>query len=170
MDLRAPLTASLLMGKALRYVGAGSGEGAMAWGRWMTAGAAAAMLVALPACGKRFPFGENLLPETYGPPFGAALKDNLPEHPHNPAGEERHAAADPEEHRRYASHAACNAAMVRFLGNHSPRHGPVAISSVETLGHYEDHGVVHEYRCSDYVLSYRSWHAEGHGEASAPGH
>lgn len=174
----------------------------MLWGRMLMLGAAVAALVMLPGCGKRFPFGERLLPESYGPPFGSALKDNLPEHPHNPASEERHAAADAEENRIYASHAACNAAMRAVFARHAADHdgaghgsgahggtgavsggdhgsanpadhapdhgenphGPVQISSVESVGHYTAGDVIHEYRCSDYTLSHRSWHAAGaHG-------
>lgn len=172
----------------------------MTAGRLMVSAAAAAALVLLPGCGKRFPFGERLLPETYGPPFGSALKANIPEHPHNPASEERHAASDVEENRTYPSHAACNAAMraafsrhaagghgaahgashnVAGAGDHHASghsqaghaaapaahgenpHGPVAISSIESVGHYMAGDTVHEYRCTNYTLSYRAWYPEG---------
>lgn len=168
----------------------------MAIGRVMMCGAAAAALAVLPGCGKRFPFGERLLPESYGPPFGAALKANLPEHPHNPAGEERHAAADAQENRTYGSHAACNAAMRARFARHAAAphpsgphaaggpagaarssdhghagadnpHGPVQISSIESVGHYRAAGVTHEYRCTNYVLSYRAWRQEGARHAPA---
>lgn len=135
----------------------------MAIGRVVICGAAAAALVVLPACGKRFPFGERLLPESYGPPFGSALKDVIPEHPHNPADAERHAASDAQENRRYASHAACNAAMRARL--FPDPHGPVRISSIESVGHHTAGDIVHEYRCTDQVLSYRAWHREEPGHA-----
>lgn len=171
----------------------------MGMGRVVIWAAAAAALVVLPACGKRFPFGERLLPESYGPPFGSALKDVIPAHPHNPADAERHAASDAEENRRYASHAACNAAMrARFAGHAAAPdasghgtpaaaapvhhggeaaearhgsgpapdpHGPVQISSIESVGHYTAGDIVHEYRCTDHVLSYRAWHREEPGHA-----
>lgn len=132
--------------------------------RVVTIGAAVAALAVLPACGKRFPFGERLLPESYGPPFGSALKDVIPDHPHNPAAEERHAASDAQENRRYASHAACNAAMRARLAAGAP-HGPVPISSIESVGHSTAGDIVHEYRCTGSVLSYRAWHRQeaGHG-------
>lgn len=125
-------------------------------------------LLALAGCGHRFGFGERLIPESYGPPFGSALKANQPEHPHNPAAEERHAAADPEKNETFRSHAACNATLGRRIAAHGA--GPeriVRISSIETLGHYEADGAVHEYRCTDFVLRYRAWctGGSGHGEA-----
>ena len=125
---------------------------------WITAAAAAAMLS---GCGHNFPFGEKLLPETYGPPFGSALKDNLPHHPHNPAADERHAAADSAESRRYRSHAACHAALEAAVTQH---HGAVVrISSIESMGHYRAGDEIHEHRCHDYVLSHRSWCVPGDG-------
>lgn len=123
----------------------------------------------LSGCGKIFPPGERLLPVTYGPPFGSALKDNRPHHPHNPAADERHAQADAAEARHYRSHQACHAALLASVSSHA--HGKVErISSLETVGHYKLGDVIHEQRCSDYVLSSRSWCVTGgagggHGEA-----
>lgn len=128
-------------------------------------------IVALAGCGKIFPLGERLTPGTYGPPFGSALKDNQPHHPHNPASAERHSQADSAHSRTFGSHAACHTALSAAVAAHD-KGRVVRISSVETLGHYEDHGEVHEQRCSDYVLSHRSWCANasrapggGHGKA-----
>lgn len=138
----------------------------MRWGHGFALLAGAALLA---GCGKIFPPGERLLPVTYGPPFGSALKDNRPHHPHNPAGDERHAQADPAEARHYGSHSACHAAMLASVSGHA--HGEVVrISSLESVGHYRTGDVVHEQRCSDYVLSSRSWCVNasaggGHGEA-----
>jgi len=131
-------------------------------------GAAAAAVLALPACGKRFPFGEQLLPETYGPPFGAEVTRNLPKHAHYPAGEERHALVDASEAKTYKSHAACHAALETTVRAH--KDGKVErISSIESLGSYRAGAEVHEHRCSDYLLTHRSWcQAAGqgaHGEA-----
>jgi len=131
-------------------------------------------VAALTACGHVFPAGERLLPQSYGPPFGAALKANIPAHPHNPADDERHAAADEAKNKKYNSHAACTSALLAQLSRHArgPEH-LVRISSVETLGHYEHDGAVHEYRCADYVLSYRAWCPSGSGSGEhhkkAPG-
>lgn len=132
--------------------------------------AAVAALGLLSACGHNFPLGERLLPASYGPPFGSALKDNQPHHPHNPAAAERHAAADSAESRQYGSHQACHAALSSSVAAHDA-HGRVErISSIESIGLYEAGGVVHEQRCSDYVLSHRSWcvtgdASSGHGNA-----
>ena len=131
-------------------------------------------VVAVTGCGHMFPAGEQLLPETYGPPFGSALKDNLPHHPHNPASDERHAASDPEESRTYRSHAACHAALTATVARHGQSGRIVRLSSIESVGHYEAKGEVHEHRCHDYVLSHRSWCASGsdgggHGEAHKKG-
>ena len=127
-------------------------------GRWLLWAMPAAALLALPACGHRFPFGEKLLPESYGPPFGSALKQNLPEHPHNPASDERHAAADSEKNKIYRSHEACHAVLRAAVLQHGGAEADVVrISSIESIGHYRHQGVIHEHRCTDYVLSYRSW-------------
>lgn len=141
--------------------------------RWDGRFALLAGTLLLAGCGKIFPFGERLLPGTYGPPFGSALKDNQPHHPHNPAADERHAQADAAESRRYRSHQACHAALVASVSRHA--HGQVErISSLETIGHYKIGDIVHEQRCSDYVLSSRSWCVTGgtgggHGEAHKRG-
>lgn len=140
----------------------------------MNARAWTAMAIActiLAGCGKIFPLGERLLPASYGPPFGSALKDNQPHHPHNPAADERHAQADAAQSRRYGSHQACHNALVASVSAHAG--GQVArVSSIESIGHYQSGGIVHEQRCSDYVLASRSWcvgaaegHGGGHGEA-----
>lgn len=134
----------------------------MALRRRMFEASAAAMLLGLAACGHRFPFGEKLLPQSYGPPFGAALDANRPEHPHNPASSERHAAADAEKNRAYRDHAACHGALERDVLAH---HGKITrVSPIESIGHYQEGGVTHEHRCSDYVLSYRSWCPSGAAE------
>jgi len=128
-------------------------------GEGMRAGHGFALLAGtllLAGCGKIFPPGERLLPASYGPPFGSALKDNRPHHPHNPAADERHAQADAAQSRRYGSHQACHAALVASVSVHA--HGQVErISALESVGHYKLGDVVHEQRCSDYVLSSRSW-------------
>jgi hypothetical protein len=144
----------------------------MSIGRCTLTWAALAALLALPACGKTFPFGERLLPETYGPPFGSALKDTIPEHPHNPAHEERHAAPYAAENKRYASHQACHDALVAKVREHGgSERDVVRISSIESMGHATQAGVTHEHRCNGYVLSYRSWQTgDGHGEAHGDGH
>ena len=138
----------------------------------MRAGPGFALLIGaalLAGCGKIFPLGERLLPASYGPPFGSALKDNQPHHPHNPAADERHAQADAAQSRRYGSHSACHAALVASVSGQA--HGQVErISALESVGHYKLGEVVHEQRCSDYVLSSRSWCVTagaggGHGEA-----
>jgi hypothetical protein len=142
----------------------GGGAEAMKATRWMVCAAAATALAVLPGCGKRFPVGEHLLPETYGPPFGAALKANMPEHPHSHGDLERYAQADGAESKTYRTHAACHAALQAAVQAH---HGKVErISLTETVGSYDHEGVVHEHRCTDYVLSHRSWcaPAAGHGE------
>ena len=133
--------------------------------------------LALGGCGHRFPALERLLPESYGPPFGRGIAANLPHHPHSPAESERHAEADAEKNRLYSSHARCMAAMRTVLAAHGEASGPVAISAIEAVGHYEQAGVVHEYRCTDFTLSHRAWHREGHGgghhgaaPAAAPSH
>jgi hypothetical protein len=119
---------------------------------WIALGAAA-----LAGCGHKVPFGERLLPESYGPPFGAALKDNQPHHPHHPASAERYAHAAHDEARTFRSHAACHAALEAAVAGHGEHAHVVRISSVESLGHYEAAGEVHEYRCAGAVLSHRSW-------------
>jgi hypothetical protein len=124
---------------------------------------AAPLLLALSACGHHFPAGEKLLPQSYGPPFGDELHTNIPHHPHNPGESERHAAADAAKNRNYGSHADCGRAMTTRLAGHEGASGPVAITSSESLGHYIDGAVVHEYRCTGTTLSYRAWHREGHG-------
>ena len=134
-------------------------------------GLAAAALAALAGCGHSFPFGEKLLPETYGPPFGSALKANLPEHPHNPADSERHAAADSEENKTYSSHDACHAALrAAVLAHGGEEENVVRVSSIETIGHYTHDDIVHEHRCTDHVLSYRAWHPARHGGSHEEGH
>jgi len=139
-------------------------------GGWL---AAAAALAALPACGYRFPVGEKLLPESYGPPFGAAITPNLPKHAHNPADEERFAAADDSESRIYRDHKACRAALLAAVKRHGGGDGDVkTISTIEAVAHVEAGAAepVHEYRCSDYVLSYRAWcRASGHGGGAEDG-
>ncbi len=129
---------------------------------------AAAAVVALPACGYRFPVGEKLLPESYGPPFGAAITPNLPKHAHNPADEERYSAADGGESKVYRDHKACHAALVAAVKRHGGGEEDVkSISSIETIAHVQPGAAepVHEYRCTDYVLSYRAWcRGSGHGE------
>jgi len=126
-------------------------------------------LALLAGCGERFAAGERLLPASYGPPFGDALY--RPHHPANPASGERHAEFLGEESRTYSSHETCNAAMQRLLAGPGEHHGPVAISSMETLAHHVSDGVTHEYRCSSYTLSRRAWPSgEGQGEAHAPAH
>ena len=127
-------------------------------------------LVMLAGCGEHFPVGERLWPGSYGPPYGKDMY--RPHHAEHVASGERHAAFLPEESRTYSSHEACNAAMRRLLdepgGEH---HGPVAISSMETVGHHSDHGITHEYRCSGYKLTQRAWRSgEAHGEGHAPAH
>lgn len=130
--------------------------------------AAVAAIALLAACGPKFAFGERLLPASYGPPFGAALKDNQPHHPHHPAADERHAEADSAQARHYRSHQACHAALSSAVAAHGA-HGRIErISSIESIGLYESGGVVHEQRCSDYVLSHRSWCVTG-GEAAGHG-
>lgn len=137
--------------------------------------AAAVAVLALPACGKRFPFGEHLLPESYGPPFGAEVSRNLPKHPHYPASEERHALVDSSEAKIYKSHAACHAALERAVQAHGDGGQVVRISGIESLGSYRAGAQVHEHRCTDYSLTHRSWcqasDSGGHGEAhkKAPG-
>ena len=120
---------------------------------WAIGGAA---VVALSACGKNFPIGEKLLPQSWGPPFGDEIARNQPPHPHGPASSERHAAADSAKSKTYGSHASCLRALEAAVRPHgAPR--LVTISSVEALAHHEEAGEVHEHRCSDYVLSHRSW-------------
>lgn len=134
--------------------------------RWA---AAAAALAALAACGKTFPFGEKLLPQSYGPPFGDEVARNQSPHPRNPGSSERHSAADAAKSKTFVSHAACRTALEAAVRPHgAPK--LVTISSVETLAHYDISGEVHEHRCSDYVLSHRSWckfgtAESGHGQA-----
>lgn len=120
---------------------------------WAVAAAAAAMLM---GCGKNFPIGEKLLPQSYGPPFGDEVARNQTPHPHGPGSSERHSAADSAKNKTYASHAACRAALQAAV---QPHGAPelVTISSVEALAYHEEGGEVHEHRCSDYVLSHRSW-------------
>ena len=124
----------------------------------------ATVALALAGCGHRFPALEALLPESYGPPFGRGIVANLPHHPHIPGTSERHAEVDTEKNRNYSSHARCQIALRARLGSHAGASGPVAISAIEAVGHYEEAGVVHEYRCTDFILSHRAWHREGHGE------
>ena len=125
-------------------------------------------LLTLSGCGEHFPFGEKLLPASYGPPFGSA--QYRPHHAANPAGAERHAEFLAEERHTYSSHEACNAAMQRLLAGPGEHHGPVAISSIETLGHHVAGEVTHEYRCSSYVMTRRAWRSAAHGEAEAEAH
>lgn len=133
---------------------------------WTAAVAAAATLA---GCGKTFPFAEKLLPETYGPPFGEEVPRNQTPHPHNPGSSERHAAADSAKSKTYVSHNACLAALQAAVQPHAEAK-LVTISSVEALAYYDAGGEVHEHRCTDYVLSHRSWcrfgfDGGGHGEA-----
>jgi hypothetical protein len=129
--------------------------------------AAAAALVTLSACGKNFPIGEKLLPQSWGPPFGDEIARNQKPHPHSPASSERHAAADSEKSKTYASHQACLAALNAAARAHEETM-LVTISSVEAVAHYQEGVEVHEHRCSDYILSHRSWckygAEESHGE------
>lgn len=134
--------------------------------------ALAATAMVLAGCGKIFPPGERLLPATYGPPFGSALKDNQPHHPHHPASAERHAQADSAQSRTYRSHAACHAALTRAVATHGPHGRVTRVSEVESIGHYELSGEVHEQRCTDYSMSIRSWCAgdAGQGGGHDTGH
>lgn len=143
---------------------------------WPVALAAAAALTALAGCGKNVPFGEKLIPQSYGPPFGDEVARNQKPHPHNPGSSERHSAADSAKNKTYASHAACRTALEAAVRPHGAP-ALVTISSVEALGFYEVAGEVHEHRCSDYVLSHRSWckfglgegaHGEAHRKLAAP--
>ena len=124
----------------------------------------------LAGCGERFPLGERLLPASYGPPFGSDRY--RPHHAANPAGYERHAEFLAEESRSFGSHGECNAAMRTYLAEPGEHHGPVAISSIETVGHHIAGGVTHEYRCSDYTLSRRAWRSAtgdaAHGNEERP--
>lgn len=120
---------------------------------WAVAVAAAALL---PGCGKNFPVGEKLLPQSYGPPFGDEVARNQTPHPHGPGSSERHSAADSAKNKTYASHAACRAALQAAVQPHGGAE-LVTLSSVEALAYHEVGGEVHEHRCSDYVLSHRSW-------------
>ena len=129
-----------------------------------------AAIMALPACGKTFPFGEKLLPATYGPPFGAEVQRNLPRHPHYPAGEERHALADSSAAKSYRTHAACNAALRAAVDGHGEDARVLEISPIESIGLYEAEGMVHEYRCNDYKLSHRSWCTAAQSDGQAGGH
>jgi hypothetical protein len=143
----------------------------MKHGRLIWGSAAAAALIVLPACGHRFPAGERLLPETYGPPFGSALKANIPEHPHNPADSERHAAADSEKNKTYSSHDTCHAALrAAVLAHGGAEENVVRISSIESMGYYAQGNAIHEHRCTDHVLSYRAWHPAGEGGGHGAGH
>jgi len=60
--------------------------------------------------------------------------------------------------------------MQRLLAGPGEHHGPVAISSIETLGHHVAGEVTHEYRCSSYVMTRRAWRSAAHGEAEAEAH
>jgi hypothetical protein len=131
--------------------------------------AAAAAIVALSACGKNFPIGEKLLPQSWGPPFGDEIARNQPPHPHGPASSERHAAADSAKSKTYVSHAACLRALEAAVQPH-PAAKLVTLSSVEALAHYQEGGEVHEHRCSDYILSHRSWCKYGTEESHGEGH
>lgn len=130
---------------------------------------AAAAVASLSACGKIFPAGEKLIPQSYGPPFGDEVARNQVPHPHGPGSSERHSAADSAKNKTYASHAACRGALEAAVRPHgAPK--LVTISSVEALAYYDVAGEVHEHRCTDYVLSHRSWckfglGEGGHGEA-----
>jgi hypothetical protein len=68
-------------------------------------------LAILPGCGKNFPIGEKLLPQSYGPPFGDEVARNQVPHPHGPGSSERHSASDSVKNKTYKSHAACRAAL-----------------------------------------------------------
>jgi hypothetical protein len=126
--------------------------------------AAAAALAILPGCGKNFPIGEKLLPQSYGPPFGDEVARNQVPHPHGPGSSERHSASDSVKNKTYKSHAACRAALQAAVRPHGAPE-LVTISSVEAIAHHEESGEVHEHRCTDYVLSHRSWCKFGLAEA-----
>ena len=126
--------------------------------------AAAAALAILPGCGKNFPIGEKLLPQSYGPPFGDEVARNQVPHPHGPGSSERHSASDSAKNKTYKSHAACRAALEAAVRPHGAPE-LVTISSVEAIAHHEESGEVHEHRCTDYVLSHRSWCKFGLAEA-----
>jgi hypothetical protein len=128
------------------------------------AAAAAAALAILPGCGKNFPIGEKLLPQSYGPPFGDEVARNQVPHPHGPGSSERHSASDSVKNKTYKSHAACRAALQAAVRPHGAPE-LVTISSVEAIAHHEESGEVHEHRCTDYVLSHRSWCKFGLAEA-----
>lgn len=132
--------------------------------RW---GAAVATLL-LAACGEHFPLGERLLPQTYGPPYGSALRDNIPRHPHSPGDGEREAEVEGAESRHFKTYERCRAELTAELGRHHEAAGAVDISGREAVGHAQADGVVHEYRCVGPTLSTRSWRrggaTSGHGE------
>lgn len=125
--------------------------------------ALAAAGVALAGCGHRFPFGERLLPESYGPPYGRGLAENLPHHPHNPAAGERVAEPDEAQNRVYGSYARCRSALSEELGRKQAGAAAVDVSAREAVGHAAEGDVVHEYRCVGPTLSYRAWHRGGEG-------
>ncbi len=138
---------------------------------------AAAALAVLPGCGKNFPAGEKLIPQSYGPPFGAEVERNQKPHPHQPGSSERHSAADTDKNKTYASHALCRAALTAAVQPH-PDGKIVTLSSMEAIGYYDKGAEVHEHRCTDYTLSHRAWckfgaeeggHGEAHGEEHGAG-
>lgn len=137
--------------------------------KMLVGAAVVAALAVLPACGKRFPAGERLLPETYGPPFGDEIARNLPKHPHYPASAERLALVDSAEAKTYRDFDACHAALEAAVREHGAEGRVLKISAVESIGLYESGGTVHEHRCNDYKLTHRSWcvpgEGGGHGEA-----
>jgi hypothetical protein len=113
-------------------------------------------LVVTAACGKRFPIGERF-PITYGPPFGSALKDNLPHKAKAPVADER-GAETLAKYRSFENHGQCNAHMAQLLAaSGGEHHGPVQLSPSESVGHYTSGGVTTEYRCSRYTLTRRGW-------------
>jgi len=147
----------------VRYAGVEEGA-AMGWRRWI---GGIGLALALAGCGYRFPVGEKLLPESYGPPFGPDVQRNLPPHPHNPALDERLAAADSAKNKHYRNHQACHAELIAAVKRRGGDEAQVTrISAIESMGYAEEKAPdrVHEYRCSDYVLSYRAWcRTGGHG-------
>lgn len=127
-------------------------------------------VVALGGCGHALPLGERLTsPATYGPPFGSALRDNVPHHPHYPAARERYALTSEHGARHFRSGQACQAALTAAVGGHGPHQRVERISSVEWIGLYEHDGEVHEYRCAGGTLTHRSW-CRGESHAAGGGH
>jgi len=135
------------------------------------------LALALAGCGYRFPVGEKLLPASYGPPFGPDVERNKEKHPHNPALDERLAAADSAKNKQYRNHQACHAELIAAVTRRGGKQEHVVrISAIESMGYAEEKAPerVHEYRCTDYVLSYRAWcrtgsHGSDHGKPDGHG-